>query len=343
MLSSKLSVILPFSQDYYSATTPVNVTLGGTPGSTGHLKPWKYVGLNEDVWLYKYDNNNNAKTWYLNLLNGTIENTPIEGVTKTLKYLNKSNETYNFLSFYVETIKVSLHHELNTYYSLENLYITTELDGTPFVKRFFCHEIVGNSYFFHVNSNLSIPTADAIDNAFTFTLKYRENLDKNIFQTSIRHDPRHTEIFKLELSGYSLDYDELKLSNNSIDLRLYSKRIYIRDAVDHGYLRYDKIKERFGFLTPTGSTAYTMFEFNIVDSSLYNILIHGAELGNKVLVPELKIKGGKFVASIKNSELISNNESVVIEYCELYLYDSELEKVPFRSNILRISKTNAYS
>lgn len=315
MSTSNFSVIIPFSQNF-TTTVPVS---------------WKYVGLGDSVPLYLYDSNNNARKWSLRLLQGSVENEPADGATQTLKYLNKTAESYNLTSFFCETIKVTLQHELNYYYRLENLYIAGTLQ-----KKFTSDEIEENSYYFHINSNLNIASA-SIDNSFVFTLKYRETEDVNTSQIEVRHDPRYTELIKLSLNGYNLTYNELKLANTTVDYREYSKRIYFRDGPETGYLRYDKIKERFGFAT-SGSTAYTMFEFNIVDSSLYNILVEGSDSGNKVTVPELRIKGGKFVASIRNSDLLSNDETVVIEYCELYLYDSELEKVPLRSNILRITK-----
>lgn len=344
MSYSKTSVILPFSQNYETATTPTGKTLGGTIGSTGHIRSWRYVGLDENVWLYNYDASNNSNTWYLNLLNGSVENNPADGtspnLTLTLKYLANANEIYNLSNFYCERIKVSLHHELSKYYSLENLYVTSQLSTNKYDKRLVLNEQNENSYYFDVNSAISIPTSAAIDNSFIFTLKYKEILNSDITEIAVRHDPRFTELFVVTVEGYNLNYNLLELGTGTIDYREYSKRIYIRGSSEHGYLRFDRINERFEYVSPTpGNTGYTMFEFNITDSVLYNILVKGSDDGNDVTVPMLKIKGGKFVASIKNSELISSDESVIVEYCELYLYDSEVQKVPYKSNILRIEKS----
>lgn len=312
--------ILSFSQNYNSTD------ITALPGGTGHLIAWKYLGINEDTQLYAYDSYNGANKWYINFLRGTIENHIGTSDTSSLKQIKKTNESPNLTNFFCNTIKVTLNHELNEYYSLENLYVQESENS---FRNFISTEVDGNSYYYSIETLFSM---DSIFDSFRFTLKYRENQDPNDTRKEIKHDPRHTQIIKLELSGVNKSYNVLNLAAQTIDFREYSKRFYIRDGTEHGYLRYDKINMKYV------SGTFTMFEFNIIESSLYKIKVETSDLTGSVILPELKIKGGKLTCSITNSSLLSENEVVTVEYCELYLHESELGKVPNKNDILRIIK-----
>lgn len=326
MSNINISVVIPFSQNF-STTTSLSADTSGK--SSTHIIPWNFVGSTTQAWLYGYDKQNGSNSWMINLLNGTIQNSD-----DSLKYLKKTNENLDLTSFFCDNIKVTLHHELNYYYSLESLRITTNTN----TQRYTFEECDGNSYYFKINTNLNIDSAD-IEDAFTFTLKYRENLESVYVDKIIRHDPRATEIIKLTLNGYNLTYNVFDIAaSGKIDLRQYRKRLYLRDTTEHGYLRYNAIKEKYSY--KLSASLYTMFEFEIIDSSLYNVTIKGAGTNNNILVPELKVKSGTFVCSVLNTELTSGNEaSLKVEYCELILYESEAEKVPYGSTILRITKS----
>lgn len=332
-MSNNISVIIPFSHNFLPTPTLASDTAAGR---TGHISPWHYVGTTTNEWLYGYDAINNSNSWYINLLEGTIENEV--GTNNSLKYIKQPSETVNLSSFYCQNIKVTLHEELNKYYSLENIFITTKQSTNTHVKRYIAEDSENNVYYFNIYTNLSIAAGD-IEDSFNFTLKYRQNEDALDQKIYIRHDPRSTELIKLTLNGYNLTYNVFNITTTgTVDFREYSKRLYIRDSTEHGYLRYNVIKERYQY--NNSSTASTMFEFHIADSALYNVVIQGADTNNSITVPELKIKCGKFVCTIPDAQLTSGNESgLSIDFCELILYDSETSKVPYGSKILRVTKT----
>lgn len=318
--------ILSFSQNFSNS-----IALTASPGATTHLIPWEYIGIEEPVQLYSYDSYNSANKWYINLLKGTIENEFIGSTS--LKYLSRTHESVNLTNFFCTDIKVSLNTELNQYYKLENLYVS---ETSSINRNILCTEIDSNNYYFRVDNILSISDPSR---AFRFTLKYRENLDNNISSAEIRHDPRYTELIKIQLNGSSRTYNLFNLSSNTIDLRQYSKRIYIKDGTEHGYLKYDKINKKYQSLAGlTAGVNTTTFEFNIIESSLYNIKVEVENTVNSVVVPELKIRGGKFTCSVADDSLASLNEVLTVEYCELYLHESELDKVPNKSEILVVRK-----
>lgn len=331
-MSNNISIVIPFSQNYVSNPTFTSDT---SAGLTGHILPWNLAGSTSDVWLYNYDKN--GQQWWLNLLNSDLENEV--GATNSLKYLVKTNETYNLKNFVCQTITVRLHHELNQYYLLDNLIIATtnSTGGQTISTKYSYHDMNGNDYYFNINSNISIGnTSPSIEDSFSFVLSPRPSGQPNLSKVLVRNDPRATELIKLTIHGYSESYNEFNIgSSGSIDFREYSKLLIIKDDTEHGYLRYDSITEKYRFVH--GGTTFTNYEFNIVDSSLYKIKIQGLNVNNLVTVPELKIRGGKLVANISET----NKDNVIVEYCELYLHDSEIIKVPMKNNILILTKTEA--
>lgn len=328
-MSNNISIVIPFSQN----TGATTLTFDTSPGLTGHIMPWNFIGSTTDTWLYSYERD--AKEWSLNLLDESIENKV--GTSNSLKYLAKPNENYNLQNFYCEQIVVTIHKELNDYYSLENLYVTTNVIGSTSVVKYIYNDFDGNNYYFNLGTNISVGNSTiSIEDSFSFTLKYRLNADENQTKISLKNDPRASELFKVTLHGKSILTNELNISPTGvIDFREYSRTLLIRDTDEHGYLEYDKINEKYRFLD--GSTTYTRYEFNIIESSLYKINIKSSNGNTTVLVPELKIKSGKLAVTIPSTT--SEIESVAIDFCELILHDSEVSKVPMKSNILRLTKS----
>lgn len=334
--------IIPFTQG-----TTGTFSLGNNYGSTGHILPWVLIGEDsKKIHLYGYDDNNSSSNkWYLNLLDKTIENNVQNDYS--LKYVKKKEEVINLEKFQCNSLSLEVFKELNQYYELKYIIIGQEQPGsTPgpeYFERFQVSNISENKYHFDINTTLRIKD---INKSFIFGLKYRENCDKNDTQVQVFHDPKNTILFKLILKGNSFVNNRYTIRSEGIfDYRPYEKKFIIRqEPHENGFLRYKSLKEVYRY--KSNGIIHTLYEFIISNSVLYNILIKGTNPNDDVYVNELKISHGKLVLTMKiigeESGYLFNPERTKIEFCEVELEDSELEKVPNKSKKLTIEKQFNY-
>lgn len=338
--------IIPFAQNTIGDTAD----LGTDFGSTGYIAPWTKIGdTGTSVHLYGYDDNESCSNrYYLNLLESTIENRVDPDKEFSLRYLQKIQEKINLLNFQCDRLSIEVHSELDKYYELKYLIIgntpsgasMSQESGIQFFERFEVSEKVGNVYHFNINTVLRV---QKIQESFIFGLKYREITQPEQTMCEVKHDPTNTVLFKLILDGKNYTNNTFQIGNLGwLDFREYRKRLYIRDDdTEHGYLAYSYIKEKYRY--KSNGKCYTMYEFIITDSVLYNATINGTDFNNDVFIPELKISHGKLVLSVQEPGHQENPERSKIEFCEVHLYESELGKVPDANPKLTITKTPDYT
>lgn len=340
--------IIPFVQ----GTT--GNTLGNDYGSTSHINPWVLLSDNtKKIHLYGYDDNNSAANkWYLNLLDKNIEN-DISSNQYSLKYAKKDKEEINIDNFNCNTLSVELEKELNRYYELKYIIIAFQKQGFDSIDYYERFEISGNEdNIYHFNINKILRVKD-INKCFIFGLQYRQNCNENDTQIEVYHDPKNTFIFNLKIHGKNNSNNRYEINYNDntksfFDYRPYRKRFYIRDIRDidnehgypsyseHGYLSYSTMKETYRYIS--NNLIYTLYEFTITKSVLYNIVVKGNEPNNNVFVNELKISHGKLVLTIIGNGHMFYPDKTKVEFCEVELLDSELDKVPDREKKLTIVK-----
>lgn len=337
--------IIPFAQN----TNGDLDDLGADYGSTAYIIPWVPIGdTGESLHLYGYDDfNSESDKYYLNLLESTIENNVNPTNAFSLKYLKKNQEKINLENFQCDKLSIEVNEELNRFYELKYIIIGNQptgasmanQTGVQYFERFEVTERDRNIYHFKINTVLRVQN---IEESFIYGLKYREIHQKEQTMFEVQHDPTNTVLFKMILEGKNYVNNSFSIGASGwLDYREYRKRIYIRDATnEHGYLAYSHIKEKYRY--NSNGVSYTMYEFIITDSVLYNVSVNGTDFQNDVLVPELRISHGKLVLSIMDSFSNVNPEGSKIEFCEVYLYDSELGKVPDANPKLTISKTPDY-
>lgn len=338
--------IIPFVQ----GTT--GDTLGNDYGSTSHIIPWVLLSDNtKKIHLYGYDDNNSAANkWYLNLVDKNIEN-DVSSNQYSLKYAKKDKEEINIDNFLCNTLSVELEKELNIYYELKYIIIAFQkqgldsIDYIDYYKRFEFSWNEDNIYHFNINTLLRVKD---INKCFIFGLQYRKNCNENDTQIEVYHDPKNTFIFNLKIHGKNNSNNRYEINDATesflsfFDYRPYRKRFYIRDINnEHGYLSYSSMKETYRYVS--NNLIYTLYEFTINESVLYNIEVKGNEPNNNVFVNELKISHGKLVVTTRgNDGHIFYPDKTKVEFCEVELLDSELDKVPDREKKLTIVKTYNY-
>lgn len=338
--------IIPFAQNTNGDLNDLGVEFG----STGYIIPWRPIGdTGETLHLYGYDDHDSSSNkYYLNLLESTIENNVNPDNAFSLKYLKKTEERINLQNFQCDRLSIEVYEELNKYYELKYIIIGNQPvgssganeNGIQYFERFEVTERDRNVYHFNINTVLRVRN---IEHSFIYGLKYREVQQKEQTMIEVQHDPTNTVLFKMILEGKNYVNNTFDIGVDGwLDYREYRKRLYIRDALnEHGYLAYSHIKEKYRYVK--NNIKYTMYEFIITDSVLYNVSISGTDFSNDILTPELRISHGKLVLSIMEPGHQVNPERSKIEFCEVYLYESELGKVPDANPKLTITKQEDYS
>lgn len=339
--------IIPFAQNVSGST--LSPDLGEDHGSTSHIVPWIPIGnTGQELHIYGYDDNNSSSNkFYFNLLESSIENRVDPSKEYSLKYLKKTEENINLQNFQCDRLSIEVYEELNTHYELKYIIIGNQPigasganpNGVQYFERFEVSSRDKNVYHFNINTVLRVKN---IEQSFIFGLKYREIYQKEQTMMEVKHDPTNTVLFKMILDGKNFVNNTFNISADGwLDYREYRKRIYIRDLLnEHGYLAYSSIKEKYRYVK--NMIRYTMYEFVITDSVIYNVSISGTDFANDILIPELRISHGKLVLSIMDPGQ-TNPEKSKIEFCEVHLYESELGKVPDRNPKLSITKEEDYT